>query len=206
MSKQRIILPALVLILGPSILRPQRAGVIEGDVYLSHGPVSANVVRFIPADSVAAARRQICAEPVLRRRVDSLLAVVKDARATADSVRRAIKLGQFDQERAAAGARADSVAKVVGSQALSLLEIASEAFVARLARTSVAESRTGVNGHYRADSLAPGQYVLWVETQLGPARYYWLTVSTIQSAHKTVDLDNETATTGVLYCLTEVGR
>ena len=121
--------------------------VIEGDVYLSQGgktiPIIVAVVRLIPADSVAAARREICAESVLWRRVDSLFAAIKEARATADSVRRAIKPGQSDQERAAAGARADSVAKFASSQALSLLEIASEAFAARLTR---AIRRRVVNG------------------------------------------------------------
>jgi hypothetical protein len=65
----------------------------------------------------------------------------------------------------------------------------------------VAESATGVNAHYQFTGLAPGQYVLWAETEIGDHRYTWwapIALAAGDSAKK--DLDNSTEADHLVYC------
>jgi hypothetical protein len=75
------------------------------------------------------------------------------------------------------------------------------AFTNALIGGTVQSSKTGMQAHYKLDSIAPGSYALWVETRLAIS-YSWLVPVTVALGHsQTVDLDNSNVTPGVFYCM-----
>ena len=186
-----------------SAQNPKVPGVsVEGDVYLvmRNGDVkkaAANTVRLLYADTVRAIQGRICPPAVFL--VDSARRLVLSA----DSLMR-VALGQ---QGASAGQKmadytvaqnartaADNARAKVQRDAVQMLR-------AVMLGNVLAETRTGMEAHYRFDAVAPGSYALWAETSIGDSFYQWITpVAVTGPGPVRADMDNDTAGLTRLYC------
>ena len=172
---------------------------IEGDIYFvtQSGDVkrgASNTVRLAPSDSVTAIRESECPRP--RAISDSAVSL----RRSADSLVNAILVPtrKFDTVAYNAASKARILAASLKFQTE---QNASILIHRRLLAASIREARTGMEAHYVIDSVAPGRYVAWAETQIGDNFYQWLAVvSLAPGEHKRLDLDNSVLTGGAMYC------
>lgn len=80
---------------------------------------------------------------------------------------------------------------------------ASEAFAAHLPGFLVEGSaKTGMQAHYKLDSLTPGKHALFAQTTIGTSHFSWVVPFAVTAGQSlTLDLDNSNVTQAGLYCL-----
>jgi hypothetical protein len=162
-----------------ALAHPAFAQTIEGDVYLmlqsgQTSKISAAVVALVAADSAAADRLRVChaSEP------DSFRILTESAR------------GYPDQKTRDAIARWSNIFWTRN-------ELVAGSLRGRVLRSG----RTGMEAHYRIDSVAPGSYALWAEAEVAGRRYAWLVPVTVAAGQRaSVDLDNSNVINGAMYC------
>lgn len=185
-------------------VQPRKTGSIEGDVYLvtQSGDIkraAANVVRLLPADSVQAIRASEC--PIARFKVDSLLRLEHSAESLYFAAQRAYMESPGKQTQADFNGSMQ-----VHSSIQTLRERTERDAVGsvrtRLISSVLREGRTGMEAHYRIDSVSPGAYGLWAETVIGDNFYQWFATTTVRAgATEHLDLDNSALSRGgSAYC------
>jgi len=110
-----------------------------------------------------------------------------------------VRLVAADSAMAANGECADSAKD--RSSDYRVQDQLSAAFMKHLVAGTVRSSPTGMEAHYRIDSIPAGRYVLWAEARLS-IPYHWLVPITVDSVgRQKVDLDNSNVSLGTMYCL-----
>jgi hypothetical protein len=76
-----------------------------------------------------------------------------------------------------------------------------EAMRSLLLGATVGRASTGINAHYHLDSVPPGKYALWAETDIGDRHYTWFVPVTVAPSDSlTKDLDNSAEADAHVYC------
>jgi hypothetical protein len=175
---------------------------VEGDVYLvmRNGDIkraAANVVRLLSADTVRNVHARLCPPAVAI--VDSLSSLARSA----DSLVRVAlqpRPGVPAKQIMAEYDTAQKVAIMLRNMKTQTTDNAARQIRSALMSSVIAESKTGIDAHYRLDKVAPGAFILWAETTIGDTFYQWLTPVTVATAPVRMDMDNSTAGVNKAYC------
>jgi hypothetical protein len=166
--------------------KQQRAGSIEGDVYLSMQSGDAKRASGLPVSLVKYSPTfDSTLHAVCEGFARSGIPIVLHALAMRDSQTKAILAGNIE--------RVDAI-----SGRMVKLDVASDSIVRDLYRTvrsKVAKSvvdttGTGMNAHFRFDSVAAGRYIVFAEWTVGQNPYHWWAPVTVDSGRVRRDLDN----------------
>ena len=156
-------------------------GVVEGDFYLRMGD---ETIRQMPG------ARVYLVPGAVRTAMAPVCTALDSARSQYRRLRRPIRIA-YDSARGARGrvqatwrARADSAAAVAAA-ALPPVKQAEAEILERLHAQRA--TQTGTTGHFTFDSVAPGEYLLFSDTDTA---YFWFAPIRVAAGRQTRDLDN----------------